>query len=403
MVWLCFGVFGEGFELFGRMQSRWKPFLLVAVACLLFAGLLVFAPTISTFGGGESGESFSFFAAGGSAGSFSIPLNANVSSVSMDLVGEANFDVDFNWDVNSEAEFDAGAYSGTDFNSLDGNGFVGLTAGSTSGDYNSRVFDAGSVVDWNSISWGLKDFNCPEGMAFIPKLGGFCIDKYEASHSDATFCDNSIEWSAGSEAHYGESPVPASVAGRIPWTTISQTNAATACAAAGKHLCSSEEWMAAANLNGQVYGLSDAVTDAACVVGATNSCPSHSQGGGAACNTGSTNSQSPSNCVSAEGVFDLIGNVYDWTSDVVDVNADSADNGWNYPNDDVSPPLWGNGEKSLHYGNDGVYTSSTKENRAVLRGGGWSIGGIAGLFSAYLSFDSALATCSVGFRCCAAP
>jgi formylglycine-generating enzyme required for sulfatase activity len=371
---------------------------------LLFSSLVVFGAVITTLAGGQSSETYSFSGAETQTGYFSIPQDANVTSASMGLEGQANLDVNFEFDVNSETEFDAGTYFQTDFNSLDANGFVHLLDGNTGGDYNSTIFDANTIADWNALQWSYKDFDCPTGMAFIPKLGGFCIDKYEASRSDATFCDNGNAWTGDCENHYGSSSTPASVADRIPWVNISQTDASTACQAAGKHLCSSEEWMAAANLNGQVYDLDNTTTQNACIVDSTLHCLNHSGMDGEACNTGSNkDTNANSNCVSAEGVYDLIGNVWEWTSDVVDVNADSSDVGWNRPNDNVSPNLCGNTTPSAHYGNDGVATGSTKVGRAVQRGGNWAVGSDAGLFCVRLYSGPGNTGSSFGFRCCLTP
>ncbi len=232
-------------------------------------------------------------------------------------------------------------------------------------------------------------------------LNPYCIDQYEASHSDATFCANSTTWSGGCSSAYGSLSTPASAPDRIPWTTVSQTAASTACTAAGKHLCSSAEWMAAANLNGQVYDLSDATTQTTCIVDSTLYCLDHSDTSGEACNTGSNKTISPSNCKSSQGVYDMIGNVWEWTSDVVDVNSTAI--ATNYPNDAVSPNLWGNETKSLHYGNDTVYTGATKTGRTVLRGGSWDYTSHAGLFSVHLYYDPADTSYRLGFRCCDAP
>jgi formylglycine-generating enzyme required for sulfatase activity len=236
-------------------------------------------------------------------------------------------------------------------------------------------------------------------------LNPYCIDQYEASHSDATFCDNDRSWAYPGDCnlHYGTSSTPASQPNRIPWVNINQTDAATACATAGKHLCSSAEWMAAANLNGQIYDLDNTTTASTCIVSVTLLCLNHSDTNGEACNTGGNKDvNAPSNCKSAEGVFDLIGNVMEWTSDVVDVNVEGLDNGWNYPNDDV-PGMYGNATPSLHYGNDAVYTTTSKIGRAVARGGAWNNGTYAGLFIIGLSGTSGSSGGSLGFRCCDKP
>ncbi|RMD67876.1 hypothetical protein D6817_00280, partial [Candidatus Pacearchaeota archaeon] len=51
----------------------------------------------------------------------------------------------------TQADFDAGTYEGTFYNST--LGAVTLTSTRTEGNYTSRVFDAGASVNWTSISW----------------------------------------------------------------------------------------------------------------------------------------------------------------------------------------------------------------------------------------------------------
>ena len=75
---------------------------------------------------------------------------------------------------------------------------------------------------------------CPEGMTSIS--GVFCADLYEASRPDATAS------SCGSD-----SSVATSRAGVLPWYSsnsweMDRTIAASACQAAGKRLCTAQEW-----------------------------------------------------------------------------------------------------------------------------------------------------------------
>jgi formylglycine-generating enzyme required for sulfatase activity len=83
---------------------------------------------------------------------------------------------------------------------------------------------------------------CPADMASI--ADSFCIDKYEASKPDASA---GLE---GSDVSYARS-----VSGVIPWQVASNSFAATACAAAGKRLCSANEWsLACRGLQSTTYG-----------------------------------------------------------------------------------------------------------------------------------------------------
>jgi len=87
------------------------------------------------------------------------------------------------------------------------------------------------------------ELSCPGGMASV--CGAFCIDVYEASRPDAT------AQSAGSD-----SSMAVSQPGVIPWHSgnLSVAQAIAACTAAGKRLCTGQEWEAAcAGTDEQVY------------------------------------------------------------------------------------------------------------------------------------------------------
>ena len=51
---------------------------------------------------------------------------------------------------NTQAEFDLGTYTNTEYNSSD---FVQLSGTNTTGIYTSQVFYAGSLANWENISW----------------------------------------------------------------------------------------------------------------------------------------------------------------------------------------------------------------------------------------------------------
>ncbi|MFH1521835.1 MAG: SUMF1/EgtB/PvdO family nonheme iron enzyme, partial [archaeon] len=299
------------------------------------------------------------------------------------------------WD-SSQADFDLGNYAQTLFNS---SGYVQLDLAYDSGNFTSKVFDMSTSVSYQSLSWSEERTSCPEGMAYINKLNGFCIDKYEASMPSANSTDMGNVTEVALRNNPGSMPAE-SKKGVVPWVRVSQINARTACSNAGKHLCTDEEWLASANMQGQVYNLPTdlAVAPYGCVTGSSTYCLDHSYESGEACNTG-YNKNGESGCYSSEGVWDMTGNVWEWTNETVDVTNPDGVVGWKYPN---STQGWQTttGTATAIYGNDGTYFPLTTTGRAVRRGGSWSLGALAGPFCAVLDGAPAGTSDDVGFRCC---
>jgi formylglycine-generating enzyme required for sulfatase activity len=93
---------------------------------------------------------------------------------------------------------------------------------------------------------------CPADMVSV--AGGFCADKYEASRPDATASSSGRDVSRAM-----------SVAGVLPWPVADNAMAAQACTAAGKRLCSAEEWrIACKGSDGTVYAYGDSYDPAIC-------------------------------------------------------------------------------------------------------------------------------------------
>ena len=242
---------------------------------------------------------------------------------------------------------------------------------------------------------------CPEGMAYINKVGGYCIDKYEASMPGAT---SSVMGTADEMDNRNNpgSMKAESKAGVIPWVKVSQVSARTACENAGKNLCSDAEWLGAANVQGQTYYLPNSLSVAPyyCVVDSGTYCTDNSYESGEACDTG-TYSGGASGCYSKEGVYDMTGNVWEWTDELVDVTNPDGVAGWKYANQEGE---WQTSTSGLwnKYGEDGVYFPTSTTARAVLRGGTWNYGAIAGPFCASLADAPTLTAFYIGFRCCSA-
>jgi len=133
--------------------------------------------------------------------------------------------------------------------------------------------------------------DCPADVRI--RLAGYSIDAYEASRTDATADEPGCN---GTRA--------CSAPGRLPWTSISWPKASEACAAAGKRLCTAVEWRnACSGQQGLRFPYGNTAEPAACN-GAS------ADGWDGIWPTGSSD-----RCVTAQGAFDLAGNVQEWLGD----------------------------------------------------------------------------------------
>jgi sulfatase modifying factor 1 len=167
---------------------------------------------------------------------------------------------------------------------------------------------------------------CPSLMALA---GGVCVDRYEAALQER-LPDGT--WVAASPyLTVGTRTVRAVAAkGLVPQGYISGTEAAQACAAAGKRLCTSTEWLAACQgPSGSTWPY-----DATYVPGACNDAyPGHPVVDFFGTSEGVWDSQHMndpginqqpgtvakggafSQCVTADGLYDLHGNLHEWVAD----------------------------------------------------------------------------------------
>jgi len=295
----------------------------------------------------------------------------------------------------AQADFDLGEYHQTFYNTS----YIQLNLSNNNGTYTSNIFDLRSNVSLQNLSWTFQRIQCPEGMVYINKLNGYCIDKYEASvwNADGTWnlTSNTSAWASAtwSATAIAAGAYANSTPNVYPWVFINQTDARIACSRAGKHLCTDSEWLGAANYQGNYFNLP--ITLSNCTV-STNCILGNDLGpnGGDACYGGAM-----VNCYSSEGVYDMVGNVWEWTNETVDVTNPEGSVGYKYAN---SSGGWQNttGVETAIYGNDGVYFPLSVGGRAVLRGGSWTYGAAAGPFSAGLSRAPSYTDYDIGFRCC---
>lgn len=332
--------------------------------------------------------------------------------------------------TSSGTGFLAGTFNNTLYNST--GGYVHLnwsdatnTTYRTSGTYLSEVKDLGGTSRILNLSWRGKPGTCPANMSYIDKLGGFCIDQYEASVPGqcsnvgtncamtgwAGYCAGSCVPDSGSFGDTAGTGTTANATSRpnvAPLASISQNQAKKLCTNAGKHLCTSKEWLAAANLLGRIYNLPTGASGAYM--------PNGNSDTAANCNTNSfctVNASTASNrvclsgsrtdCHSQEGVYDMVGNVWEWTNETVDVTNPGGGANWYYINTTNGNWSLSSAADNGKYGLDGTYFPVTTTGRAVPRGGLWFSAGNAGLFSVYLDNAPTFVVNNIGFRCCQAP
>jgi formylglycine-generating enzyme len=164
---------------------------------------------------------------------------------------------------------------------------------------------------------------CPAGMALVK--GAFCIDRYEASLVEL-MPDGSEQPFAANDAPEKRRVRAVSAAGVTPQAYVSGREAKSACAAAGKRLCAEREWRTACKGQRRTqypYG----------EVRESGKCNDHGRNPRQALGMQSSSWLTMNNpalnrvpgtiakagehadCVTADGVYDMVGNVHEWTAD----------------------------------------------------------------------------------------
>jgi hypothetical protein len=204
-------------------------------------------------------------------------------------------------------------------------------------------------------------------------VGGVCIDKYEASIWDAPVGGNQIIGTAPEDycnpngqdcdAIYARSVVGVEPAAYITWLQAQQ-----ALANSGKRLPTNAEWQMV------VAGTQD---------------PGDSPGS-EDCNTNSPGVDQTGqreNCFSRWGAHDMVGNLFEWVADWdEDATSGCLSMTW--------PAGYGGDGACIGHG-DGV-TSGLPG--AILRGGSWEAGDLAGPFTLFATVQPTLWANDIGFR-----
>ncbi|MBN4050310.1 SUMF1/EgtB/PvdO family nonheme iron enzyme [Desulfobulbus sp. AH-315-M07] len=238
---------------------------------------------------------------------------------------------------------------------------------------------------------------CPSNMVSV---GDFCVDKYEAlivsedfyndGACDGTCVEGSNCFGSGGSANpadnypatfpdNGNWTVPlyaCSVEAVIPSRMMTWFQASQACANAGKHLITNAEWQTAA------AGTPDDQ---------------------ASCNISTTAPEANGNradCVSAHGVLDMVGNLFEWTANWFVTGVP-----WQMADGDSTNTAW-----PASYGDDAIWNLNgrTQSDPAgyvdglpatALRGGYWGVGPAGGVFALLLNHGPSHRFTTIGFRC----
>ncbi|RCU47018.1 hypothetical protein DU504_06690 [Haloplanus salinus] len=281
-----------------------------------------------------------------------------------------------------------GAVESSESNSIDveivydAGGLENLTVeGTVSGNLDVTMSGETETSNWAfvDVSEASSDVVDTSGMS------DFYIMQYEASTA-------SNEYHGEISNNLDHSPV--SVKGNEPWTDINQNEARTVCQDAGYSLPTNKQWQASTmaeigNSGSQPGGNNDNEGD---------------QGDGEAASFGDAvlTGTGPESFSNELGIYDLNGNVWEWTNTTVDQD-DPIHFGGTNDNVDAWDPSYA-GPSSLassgnsDFGND-YYWSSSNDNRAVLRGGYWDNGAQAGVFSMNVFTAPSHSRARIGFRC----
>ena len=224
-----------------------------------------------------------------------------------------------------------------------------------------------------------EEGGCPAGMIAVAVGKTFsCIDIYEASAGEE--CPNAIpRQGVHTQDNINEAECSAvSELGTQPWTHVTREQAQVLCMRAGKRLPTASEW--------HTIALGTPDTSSSCNTAGSSASPS----GGL------------ENCRSAVGVYDAIGNVWEWTEDDV---IEGVYDGRALPAEGYVTQVASDGvatvsdtSPSEQFAADYIWSQQTGVY-GVLRGGFYGSGEDAGVYAVQAKIAPTAATVAIGFRC----
>lgn len=219
---------------------------------------------------------------------------------------------------------------------------------------------------------------CPADMVEVPTGTTFsCVDKYEVAASAGCIYPNPKSYDETLQNIADKKCLPEIMDGAVPWRYVARADAERLCARVDKRLPTAQEWYRAA-LDTPVAG---------CMV---------AQSGVGA-------SGSHSDCQSAVGAFDMVGNAWEWVSDDVESGqyrgrplpptgyVEQADASGIATKTNTQPLTGPYGTAYFWARSDGVY--------GMIRGGFYGSKGDAGVYAVHAHTPAEFTGEAIGFRC----
>jgi len=220
---------------------------------------------------------------------------------------------------------------------------------------------------------------CPDGMLTVPSATTFsCVDMYEASPASECPSPDPTNELESMQNIEDSSCSAVSREGALPWRIVSRESAQLACVRSGRRLPTNEEWQLFA------AGTPDSASDCNVSEKSVHKTGAHRT------------------CESAVGVYDAVGNVWEWTHDDV---FDGTYNGRALPAEgyvvqvDRGGVATQSGATSSDLFGKDYFWSEQEGAYAIMRGGFYSSREDAGVYTVHAATLPTMTGAAIGFRC----